>query len=179
MEKTSLIDAMKRNISYFTQSLALNWRKLDGSKVKTFHNHVQVWSETDWDFCQLKHQLPCQTNFVTSTNIQFPSSRQQTSSTLSQKKSSSSGNKPNSTTFLSFLPSSIGKEDKLETLANIMELLIEDSIDLSLAIIVIKGKSLKVPSVKKICNNYNLCYYCKQSHPSITTKTCPKKGTAL
>ena len=46
MEEASLIDAMKRNVSYSTQSSALNWRKSDGSKAKTFHDHVQMWSET-------------------------------------------------------------------------------------------------------------------------------------
>lgn len=51
--------------------------------------------------------------------------------------------------------------------------------DLSLAISAVKGKSLKTPGVKKICDDYKLCYYCKQSHPGMTAKTCPNKSTAL
>lgn len=60
MEEASFIDAMKRNVSYSTQSSALNWRKPDSSKAKTFDDHVQMWSETDWDLRQLKHRLPRQ-----------------------------------------------------------------------------------------------------------------------
>ena len=51
--------------------------------------------------------------------------------------------------------------------------------DLSSAITAVKGKSLKIPGVKKICDDYKLCYYCKQSHPGMTGKTCSNKGTAL
>ena len=75
MEEAFFIDAMKRNICYSIQFSALNWRKSDGTKAKTFHDHVQMWSETDWDFCQLKHQLPCLANSVASTTTQSLSSR--------------------------------------------------------------------------------------------------------
>lgn len=51
--------------------------------------------------------------------------------------------------------------------------------DLSLAILAVKGKSLKVPRVKKICYNYKLYYYCNQSHPGMMAKTYPNKETAL
>lgn len=51
--------------------------------------------------------------------------------------------------------------------------------DLSSAITAVKGKIFKILGVKKICDDYKLCYYCKQSHPGMTTKTCPNKGTAL
>lgn len=49
--------------------------------------------------------------------------------------------------FLPFLPSGIGKEDKVEIPVSITELSIGDPMDLSLAIITVKGKSLKVPGV--------------------------------
>ena len=179
MEEASLIDAMKRNVSYSTQSSALNWRKSDGSKAKTFHDHVQMWSETDWDLRQLKHRLPRQANSVASTTTQFLSSRQQTSNTLSQGKSLSLSTKSNINTFLPFLPSSIGKEDKPETPANVTDLSIRDPIDLSSAIIAVRRKNLKFPGVKKIRNSYRLCYYYKQNHPGMTAKTCPNKGKVL
>ena len=67
MEKVSLIDVIKKNVSYSTQSLTFNWRKLDGSKVKSFYNHIQMWSEIDLDLCQFKHRLPYQTNSVAFT----------------------------------------------------------------------------------------------------------------
>lgn len=89
------------------------------------------------------------------------------------------GTKSNSNIFSPFSPSSIGKKDKPETPANITELFIRDLMDLNSVIIAMKEKSLNVPVVKKICNDYKLCYYYKQSHPDMTAKTCPNKGTAL
>lgn len=47
MEKATLIDTMMRNICYFIQFFAINWRKSDSSKAKTFDSHVQIWLETD------------------------------------------------------------------------------------------------------------------------------------
>ena len=63
--------------------------------------------------------------------------------------------------FLPFSSSSIDKEDKLEISTNFTELLIRNPIDLSLTIIAVKRNDLKVPGVKKICNNYKFYYYCK------------------
>lgn len=59
------------------------------------------------------------------------------------------------------------------------DLPVGDSMDLSLTIIAVNGKSLKVLRVKKIYNDYKLCYYYKRSHPSIMVKTCPNKSTTL
>lgn len=49
MEDASLIDAMKRNVNYGTQTSALNSQKRDGSGPVTFHDHVEMWSQTDWN----------------------------------------------------------------------------------------------------------------------------------
>lgn len=89
------------------------------------------------------------------------------------------GTKLNTTIFLSFLSSSISIKNMSEISANIIELSIIDSIDLSSAIIVVKGKSLKVLDVKKICNKYKLYYYYTQNHPSITVKVCLNKVITL
>lgn len=83
---------------------------------------------------------------------------QQKSSTPSQEKSLSLNTKSNTTTFLPFLPSNIGKKEKPEILAISRKLLMRNPIDLSLAIITVKGKSLKILGVKKICNDYKLYY---------------------
>ena len=69
-----------------------------------------------------------------------------------------------------------GNDLKSETQSIMTELPAGDL--LSLAIIAVKGKTLKIPGVKKICDDYKLCY-CKQSHPGMTAKTRPNKGTAL
>lgn len=77
------------------------------------------------------------------------------------------------------MPSNIDKDDKLEILANIMDLFIGNLMDLSLVITIVKRKNLKVLSIKKIYNDYNLYYYCKQSHLDMIPKTHPNKDIAL
>lgn len=49
MKDASLIDAIKKNVNYATQTLALNWQKRNSSDLITFHNHVELWSQTDWN----------------------------------------------------------------------------------------------------------------------------------
>ena len=74
MEDTSLIDAMKRNINYAIQTSALNWQKHDSSDPIPFHNHLEMWSQTDWNLWQIKHRLPQQTSSsLTSTFTPFSS----------------------------------------------------------------------------------------------------------
>ena len=181
MEDASLIDAMKRNVNYATQTSALNWRKRDGSDPVTFHDHVEMWSQTDWNLRQIKHRLPRQTsNSTISAFTPSSSNRRQTSTTFSPGKASTSSTKASTPTFSPFLPASNHSSSvRSETQSTTTELPVGDPMDLSSAITAVKGKSLKVPGVKKICDDYKLCYYCKQSHPGMTAKTCPNKGTAL
>ena len=140
-----------------------------------------MWSQTDWNLRQIKHRLPRQTSSSpTSTFTPSSSNRRQTSTTFSRGKASTSSTKANTPTFSPFLPASNHSSSvKLETQSTTTELPVEDPMNLSSAITAVKGKSLKVPGVKKICDDYKLCYYCKQSHPGMTAKTCPNKGTAL
>lgn len=81
--------------------------------------------------------------------------------------------------FLPFLVSGISKKDKVEILVSITKLPIEDLIDLSLAIIVVKKKSLKVLGVKKSYNDNKLYYYYNQNYPNMMVKICPNKDKAL
>ena len=48
--------------------------------------------------------------------------------------------------------------------------------DLSQAMAAVKGQSLGTPKVRDICKAWNLCYYCKLSHPGFTAINCPNKG---
>ena len=81
--------------------------------------------------------------------------------------------------FSPFLPASNHSSSiKSETQSITTKLPVRDLRNLSSAITTVKKKSFKVSGVQKIGNNYKLCYYYKQSHPSITAKTCPNKGTA-
>lgn len=49
-------------------------------------------------------------------------------------------------------------------------------INVSQAMAAVKGRSLKRPGVREVCNTWNLCYYCKLSHPGKTAINCPNKG---
>lgn len=39
----------------------------------------------------------------------------------------------------------------------------------------VEGKKLKTPGVKKICDDWKFCYYCKPSHPGQKAINCPNK----
>lgn len=102
MEYASFIDAMKRNINYATQTSALNWQKINGSDPVTFHNHVEMWSQTDSNLEQIKHQLPRQTgNSTTSTFTPLLPNRRQTITTFLLGKASTSSIKASTPTYLS------------------------------------------------------------------------------
>ncbi len=47
--------------------------------------------------------------------------------------------------------------------------------NLSFVIIIIQDKILIISEIKKICNKWKLCYYCKLQHLSKITKECSNK----
>ena len=49
------------------------------------------------------------------------------------------------------------------------------SMNLSFIIVIIQDKTLIVFEIKKICNKWKLCYYCKLQHSSKITKECSNK----
>ena len=51
-----------------------------------------------------------------------------------------------------------------------------DPMDLSQAMAAVKGQSLKTEGVRKICENWNLCFYCKLQHLG-SASDCPNKPT--
>ena len=150
LEDASLIDCMKRNVSYTTQLAAFSWRTTEGKKPSTFPEYVQAFSETDEELQQLKHRQP-------RTTI--------SSSTPSKPKSftapiiNPSGSKPIPVVPVAPAASSGGGEP----------------MDLSSAMAAVQGKALATPGVKDICNKWKLCYYCKLQHPGKTAKECPNK----
>ncbi len=50
-----------------------------------------------------------------------------------------------------------------------------EPMDLDAAMAAVKGRSLDFPGVRDICNKWQLCYYCKESHKGKTAKDCPNK----
>ncbi len=47
--------------------------------------------------------------------------------------------------------------------------------NLSFVIVIIQDKTLIISEIKKICNKWKLCYYCKLQHSSKIIKECSNK----
>ena len=156
MEEASLIDAMKTNVNYATQAAAIAWRKPDGSFPSTFQDHVDMWSSVDWQLRQIKHRHPRAAN--TTATSSSASARRHPATTAS------GAAKPTASSPAAALPAPAATMPP------------GDPMDLSEAMAAVKGKSTKVPSVKEICNAWNLCYYCKLQHPGKTAANCPNKS---
>ncbi len=52
---------------------------------------------------------------------------------------------------------------------------LDESMNLSFVIVIIQDKTLIVSEIKKICNKWKLCYYCKLQHLSKIAKECSNK----
>ncbi len=50
-----------------------------------------------------------------------------------------------------------------------------ESMNLSFVIVIIQDKTLIISEIKKICNKWKLCYYCKLQHLSKIVKECSNK----
>ena len=55
MNNTSLIDCLKKNVSYFIQFAAFFWQISEDKWPFIFYKHVQAFTETDEELQQLKH----------------------------------------------------------------------------------------------------------------------------
>jgi hypothetical protein len=157
MEDASLIDAMKANINYSTQSAALMYR-VPGTNQRpiTFEEHVTMWLETDRGLRQIRHIAPKAS--TTSTAITTPPKRPNPPPTIP------SAAPPIKAPASSLVPSSPP---------------IGDPMDLSSAMAAVKGQSLKTEGVRKICEDWKLCFYCKLQHPGRSAADCPNKKINL
>ena len=54
-------------------------------------------------------------------------------------------------------------------------LFLDESMNLSFIIIIVQDKTLIVSEIKKICNKWKLCYYCKLQHLNKIAKECSNK----
>ena len=157
MEDASLIDCLKANVNYATQAAAINYRLPDTNREpRTFREHVQMLSDTALQVQKLKHTLPRTSSTPASSS----------SASAPKKNNNTSGNnKPTLPPVLPVLPVA-------PTPASLPS---GDPMDLSSAVAAVKGKSLRVPGVRKICDIWQLCYYCKLFHPGKTAINCPNK----
>jgi len=54
-------------------------------------------------------------------------------------------------------------------------LFLDESMNLNFIIIIVQDKTLIISEIKKICNKWKLCYYCKLQHLSKIIKECLNK----
>jgi hypothetical protein len=137
MKNASLIDAMKFNVSYFTQAAVLMYRVSEiNQRSITFDEHVTMWLETNRELRQIRHVV---LNKSLASNI-FTSRKEQTSQAFSVKE-----------LMISLASASV----------SIAMMLSENSMNLSSIMTAIKDQSLKTHEIRKICENWKLCFYCK------------------
>ena len=162
MEDASLIDAMKANINYSTQTAAIHYR-VPGTNQEpvTFDEHVAMWAQTDRKIRQIRHISPRQASGASISNSSTKKGASVATTTAVVRSPA-----PRSSTIV-VAPA--------VTPAAVPSLPAGDPMDLSSAMAAVKGQSLKVPGVKEICEQWRLCFYCKQSHPGKTAIDCPNK----
>ncbi len=150
LEDASLIDCMKRNVSYITQLIVFFWRIIESKKLFIFSKYVQAFLKIDEELQQLKHRQSRITisSFISSKLKFF---------TISIINSSSS----KSILIVPVVFAASSEDDEL--------------MNLSSAMTAVQGKILAISEVKDICNKWKLCYYCKLQHPSKTVKECSNK----
>ncbi len=155
MKDFSLIDCLKRNVNYFTQVVVFFWWNLDETRSFIFHQWIQTFFDINEEFQQLKHRQS-RFVFVIVSFIKVKNISALTSNSLSSKIIIS-------VTVVSTISLSLSFSS------------LDESMNLSFVIVIIQDKILIVSEIKKICNKWKLCYYCKLQHLSKITKECSNK----
>jgi len=155
MKDFSLTDCLKRNVNYFTQVIIFFWRNLDEIQSFIFHQWVQAFFDINEEFQQLKHH---QSHFVF-VIISF----------VKVKNIFVSINNSLSFKIITFVTvvSTVSSSLFLSSFNELM--------NLSFIIVIIQDKTLIISEIKKICNKWKLCYYCKLQHSSKIAKECSNK----
>ncbi len=155
MKDFSLIDCLKRNVNYFIQVIIIFWWNLNEIQSFIFHQWVQAFFDIDEEFQQLKHHQSCFV-FIIISFIKVKSIFALTSNSLSSK----------IIIFVTVV---------LTIFSSFSFLSLDESMNLNFVIIIVQDKILIVSEIKKICNKWKLCYYCKLQHSSKITKECLNK----
>ncbi len=155
MKDFLLIDCLKRNVNYFTQVVIFFWRNLNEIQSFIFHQWVQTFSDINKELQQLKHHQSCFV-FVIVSFIKVKNISALISNSLSSK-------------IIIFVT-------VISTVSSSLSLLsFNESMNLSFIIIIVQDKTLIIFEIKKICNKWKLCYYCKLQHSSKIAKECSNK----
>ncbi len=155
MKDFSLIDCLKCNVNYFTQVVVFFWWNLDETWSFIFHQWIQAFFNINEEFQQLKHH---QSHFVFII-ILF----------IKVKSISASINNSLSLKIIIFVTVVLTVSSSLSFS------FFNESMNLSFVIVIIQNKTLIISEIKKICNKWKLCYYCKLQHSSKITKECSNK----
>ncbi len=152
MKDFLLIDCLKHNVNYFTQVIIFFWRNLDETRSFIFHQWVQAFFDINEELQQLKHHQS-HFIFIIVSFIKVKSISALISNFLSSK-------------IIIFVTvvSTISSSFFLSSF--------NESMNLSFVIIIIQDKTLIISEIKKICNKWKLCYYCKLQHSSKIIKEC-------
>jgi len=156
MKDFLLIDCMKRNVSYIIQVVVFFWRNFNEIQSFIFHQWIQAFFEIDEELQQLKHHQSHFIIFFSVLLIKVKNIFALTSNSLNSRIIIFVT--VVSTVFSSFSFSFINK-----------------SMNLSFVIIIVQDKTSTVSEIKKICNKWKLCYYCKLQHLSKIAKECSNK----
>ncbi len=155
MKDFLLIDCLKRNVNYFIQVIIFFWWNLDETRSFIFHQWVQAFSNIDEELQQLKHRQS-HFIFIIISFIKVKSISALTSNFWDSK-------------IIIFVT-------VILTVSSSLSLsLLDESMNLSFVIVIIQDKTLTVSEIKKICNKWKLCYYCKLQHLSKIIKECSNK----
>ncbi len=155
MKDFSLIDCLKHNVNYFTQVIVFFWQNLDETQLFIFHQWVQAFFNINEELQQFKHH---QSYFIF-VIILF----------IKVKNISASTNNSLSSKIIIFVTVILTVSSSLSFL------FLDELMNLSFVIIIIQDKILIVSEIKKICNKWKLCYYCKLQHSSKIIKECSNK----
>ena len=146
---------MKKNVIYVTQLVVFSWRTFEEKRFFIFQKYVQIFIEIDEKFQQLKYR---QSRFVVSI-IAFHFSKFKF--------------------FVVFNVNSLNIKFVVSIFVVVVTLIIsfviDDLMNLSFIITIVQSKTLFISKMKKICNKWKLCYYCKFQHSSKIVKKCFNK----
>ena len=155
MKDFLLIDCLKCNVNYFTQVVIFFWWNLNKTWSFIFHQWIQAFSDINEELQQLKHHQS-HFIFIIILFIKVKSIFALTSNSLNSKIIIS-------VTIVSTVSSSFSLS------------FLNESMNLSFVIIIIQDKTLIISEIKKICNKWKLCYYCKSQYSSKIAKECSNK----
>ncbi len=155
MKDFLLIDCLKRNVNYFIQVVVFFWWNLNEIRSFIFHQWIQTFSDINEEFQQLKHH---QSHFVfiIVSFIKVKNVSALTSNFLNSK----------IIIFVTVV---------LTVSSSFFLSFFNELMNLSFIIIIIQDKTLIISEIKKICNKWKLCYYCKLQHSSKIVKECSNK----